>query len=69
MGVNFFSSMSGILWSFWRREPPHPPGAPMRHAGALTCSEQEAPCYRPVCQGGGAEAKAAGGGGNAGYYG
>ena len=42
---------------------------PLRHAGALVCTEQEAPCHHPVHQGGGKEAQAAGGGGAAGEFG
>ena len=28
---------------------------PIRHVGTLACTEQEAPCHRPVRQGGGKE--------------
>ena len=42
---------------------------PLRHAGALVCSEQESPCHRPVRKGGVKESKAAGGGGSAGEFG
>ena len=38
----------------------------MRHAGPLACSEQKAPCHRPVRQGGGAEEKVDRGGVTAG---
>ena len=38
----------------------------MRHSGSLTFTEREAPCHRPVRQGGGDEAQTAGGGGSVG---
>ena len=41
----------------------------MQHSGALACTEKEAPCHRPLCQGGGDEAPKAGGGGAAVEYG
>ena len=42
-------------------KPPPPMVPPMQHAGSLACNEREAPCHRPVRQGGGEEAQAAGG--------
>ena len=40
----------------------------MRHAGALACTEREAPFHHPVCQGGGKEPQTADKGGAAGYF-
>ena len=44
-------------------KPPPPTVTPKQHSGALACTGQEAPCHRPVHQGGRKEAQKAGGGG------
>ena len=54
---------------FGEGKPTPPTVIPMRHAISVACTEQEAPCHRPVRQGGGKEAKTAGGGGAAGEFG
>ena len=41
----------------------------MRHDGALVCTEREAPCNLPVCQGVGKELQTAVGGGSVGEFG
>ena len=41
----------------------------MQHAGALACTEQEAPCHRPVRQGSGKEAQTVRRGGVVGNFG
>ena len=48
---------------------PPPTVPPLRHDGALVCTEQEATYHHPVRQGVGKEAQAAGGGGAAGEFG
>ena len=68
-GKMFPLACPGYRCHFGRGKPIPPKVNPLRHAGALTCSEQEAPCHPPVCQGGGKESKAAGGGGTAGELG
>ena len=52
----------GYCGPFGGGKTPLPTVLPMRHAGPLECSEWEAPFHHPVQQGGGAEAKASGGG-------
>ena len=68
-GTFYSPACPGYCSHFGGGEPPPHMVPLMRHAGTLACSEREAPCHCPVRQGGGAEAKADGGGETAGDLG
>ena len=68
-GTLYPPEFPGYCGNFVGGEPPSPMVHPLRYAGALSCSELEAPFNLPVYQGGGKEAKMDGGGGTVGKLG
>ena len=69
VGKKILMACPGYCGGLGGGKPPPPTVPPMRHAGALTCSEWEAPCHRPVRQGVGKDTNAADRGGNTGELG
>ena len=59
----------GYCYHFGGRKPPQSTVPLLQHTSTLACYKQESPCQFPVCQGGGKEYQAAGGGGSAGEFG
>ena len=67
-GTLYFLACPGYRYHFGGGKPPPPMVNPMQNAGSLACTEQEAPCHCPVCQGIRKEAQTAGIGGAAGEF-
>ena len=64
-GKIFPPACPGYRYNFGGGKPLPPTVPLLQNAGALACSEQEAPCHHPVRQGGGKDVKEAGIGGSA----